>query len=210
MADAFDIGAKYGRVGTAVGNVATGFVNQARDESNKAKIDELTMKYNDPNAPEFANLSASQRALKMSRLLYPLDTTMSQRYEQIASTERVREATQKREDEQNAAIAAAFEAPKKTAMDEQKKAYEETKSKFLADQVNWGSSATTLEGLKEELKKAEADLEALNKYKEQSGNPTGETPSWKPPEAWNKPVLPSVNVSEGEEPSYMSRYNRPE
>lgn len=202
--DLFDIGAKYGRVGTAVGNVANAFV----EDSNKTKIDALLKKYNDPMAFEFQGMSPAEKTSKLSRLLYPLDPTMSQRYEQIANTERVKEEAQKREDIQNATIASAFEKPR-TEYEGQKKTYEADKTKFLADKVNWDSTATTIDGLKKELDDATNDLKSLMAYKEQYGNPTGEIPSWKSPESWNKPILPTINVSEGENPSYMSKYTRP-
>jgi len=57
---------------------------QEQDAVKKQKIDALVMKYNNPNSPEFQGLDGKQRALKLSRLLYPLDETMASRYEQQA------------------------------------------------------------------------------------------------------------------------------
>ena len=167
----FDVGSKYGKVGSGIGNLVKAGADVYVDNQNKAKIDEITKKYNDPMAMEFQGMSPSEKASKMSRLLYPLDPQMSQRYEQIANTERVKEASQKREDEQNASIATAFEQPK-TAYDTQKKTYETDKAKFLADKVNWDTTATTIDGLKEELAKAENDLMLLRSYQEHAGMST--------------------------------------
>jgi hypothetical protein len=153
MADAFDTGVKYGRVGTGVGNLVKAGADVYVDNQNKAKIDELTKKYNDPMSMEFQGMSPSEKAGKLSRLLYPLDPQMSQRYEQIANTERVKEASQKREDTQNATIATAFEQPKT--------AYETAKA---ANMTAWKPIAKDIEGKKEELVRAKDDLVKLQAF----------------------------------------------
>jgi hypothetical protein len=55
-----------------------------KQDQNKAKVVSLVRKYNDQNDADFGGLEPSQKALKLSRLLYPLDPTMSSRYEKLA------------------------------------------------------------------------------------------------------------------------------
>jgi hypothetical protein len=47
-------------------------------DAKTAKVQEFVTKYNNPNDADFAGMQGSQRALKLSRLLLPLDHTMSE------------------------------------------------------------------------------------------------------------------------------------
>jgi hypothetical protein len=64
-----------------------------KQDQNKAKVVSLVRKYNDQNDADFGGLEPSQKALKLSRLLYPLDPTMSSRYEKLAQELESRGAT---------------------------------------------------------------------------------------------------------------------
>ena len=58
--------------------------DQQKQEQNKARVVNLVRKYNTPNDPDFGSLDGPTKALKLSRLLYPLDPTMSARYEKLS------------------------------------------------------------------------------------------------------------------------------
>jgi hypothetical protein len=49
-------------------------------DAKTAKVQEFVTKYNNPNDADFDDMQGSQRALKLSRLLLPLDPTMSEEW----------------------------------------------------------------------------------------------------------------------------------
>jgi len=78
------MGGGFGRLAGAGVDVYQKGKQEEQDLAKKQKIDALVMKYNNENSPEFMGLDPKTRALKLSRLLYPLDEGMASRYEQQA------------------------------------------------------------------------------------------------------------------------------
>ena len=70
---------------------------KAKAEQNKERVQAIIQEYNDPNSPEYEGMLPAQRALKVARLLYPLDQSMSQRYEDYSRTLQQTEGKYKQE-----------------------------------------------------------------------------------------------------------------
>jgi len=64
----------------ALANGIQGMVDSNKDEQNKAKAQAILAKMQDPNDPDFKDLTQSQKYAKASQLLLPYDENASKRY----------------------------------------------------------------------------------------------------------------------------------
>ena len=68
------------QMGGGFGRLAGSVVDNYKKDQNKDRIDAITMKYNNPQDEAFAGLNPKQRALKMARLMEPLNDDLAKQY----------------------------------------------------------------------------------------------------------------------------------
>lgn len=129
----------FANLGSKIGSIAGGMIESSQAESadaqKKAKISGFIQAYNNPNSPEFQGLEGSQRALKLSRLLLPLDAEMSARWEQRAMELEDQGTTAKNRQEEM-----KIEGRKEIAIE---------KAKALGKKQDSEIDPTSMEGIKE-------------------------------------------------------------
>lgn len=181
-----DIGKRMGSdIGTLIG---TG-VSIYDQEKSKSRIDELMQKYNNPSDPDFANLSPSQRALKMARLLKPYDDAQASKYEQLS----IELANKERDQVAKDKAIAEERSFNKNVFETMQRPREQAQKAYDASMTEWESVGATEEELTAELQRAQQDLFELEQQAAFTGEmsqPFGMSPNLGTSPAQNPQSLP--------------------